>query len=89
MGMVADGNSPSGALWRSIRHEAETALANDPIFGRSLSASILDHSDLGAAVAYQIGQRLGKNANDRVNLRAPPMKHLRRRLTSLRPRAAI
>jgi serine O-acetyltransferase len=61
MGMVADENSSSGALWRSIRREAETALANDPRFGRSLSASILDHSDLGAAVAYQIGQRLGKN----------------------------
>ena len=63
--MVADGNSRSGALWHSIRREAERVLANDPIFGRSLSASILDHSDLGTAVAYQIGQRLGKNANDR------------------------
>jgi serine O-acetyltransferase len=40
-------------------------LANDPIFGRSLSASILDHSGLGAAVSYQIGQRLGKSAGDR------------------------
>jgi hypothetical protein len=59
MDMVADGNSPSGALWRSIRREAETVLANDPIFGRSLLASILDHPDLGAAVSYQIGQRLG------------------------------
>jgi serine O-acetyltransferase len=64
MGMVADENSSSGALWRSIRREAETALANDPRFGRSLSASILDHSDLGAAVAYQIGQRLGKNIDE-------------------------
>ncbi len=63
--MVADGNSPSGTLWHSIRREAETVLANDPIFGRSLSASILDHSDLGAAVSYQIGQRLGKSASDR------------------------
>jgi serine O-acetyltransferase len=63
--MVTDGDSPSGALWRSIRREAETALVNDPIFGRSLSASILDHADLGASVAYQIGQRLGKNTNDR------------------------
>ena len=52
MNMVADGSSSSGALWRSIRREAETALANDPIFGRSLSAAILDHSDLGAAVVY-------------------------------------
>jgi serine O-acetyltransferase len=64
MGMVADGYSPGGALWHSIRHEAEAALANDPIFGRSLSASILDHSDLGTAVAYQIGQRLSKNASE-------------------------
>jgi acetyltransferase-like isoleucine patch superfamily enzyme len=65
MNMVADGSSSSRALWRSIRREAETALANDPIFGRSLSAAILDHSDLGAAVVYQIGQRLGKSASDR------------------------
>ena len=65
MDMVADGNSPSGALWRSIRREAETVLANDPIFGRCLAASILDHPDLGAAVSYQIGQRLGKTTSDR------------------------
>lgn len=51
-------------LWRSIRHEAETAFARDPLFGRSLSASILDHPDLGAAVSHQIGQRLGKTAGD-------------------------
>jgi serine O-acetyltransferase len=65
MGVVADGNPPSGALWHSIRREAETVLANDPMFGCSLSVSILDHSDLGAAVSYQIGQRLGKSASDR------------------------
>jgi len=64
MDMGPDGLSSPGALWLSIRREAETALANDPIFGRSLSASILDHSDLGAAVSYQIGQRLGKSRGD-------------------------
>jgi serine O-acetyltransferase len=64
--MVANGNnSPGEALWQAIRREAETVLANDPIFGRSLSVSILDHSDLGAAVSHQIGQRLGKSASDR------------------------
>jgi serine O-acetyltransferase len=63
--MAADGNSASEALWHAIRREAETVLANDPIFGRSLSAAILDHSDLGTAVSYQIGQRLGKGASDR------------------------
>lgn len=59
--MVPDGISSRGALWRSIRREAETALANDPIFGNSLSTSIFAHSSLGAAVSHQIGQRLGKN----------------------------
>lgn len=60
-GMVADISS-GGDLWLSIRREAETALARDPIFGRSLSVSILQHPDLGAAVSHQIGQRLGKDS---------------------------
>ena len=59
------GISPSGELWRSIRREAEAVLARDPLFGASLSAAILDHSDLGGAVACQIGERLGKGADDR------------------------
>lgn len=62
--MIPSGILPSGDLWLSIRREAETALARDPLFGRSLSASILDHPDLGAAVAHQIGQRLGNSAGD-------------------------
>jgi serine O-acetyltransferase len=64
MVMLPDGILPSGDLWLSIRREAEAALARDPLFGRSLSASILDHPDLGASVAHQIGQRLGKSAGD-------------------------
>lgn len=63
--MVPDGISPRGELWRAIRREAETALAHDPIFGRSLSASVLDHAGLGAAVSWQIGARLGKSEVDR------------------------
>jgi serine O-acetyltransferase len=65
MDMVPNGVSSRGDLWLSIRREAETALARDPIFGRSLPASILDHPDLGAAVSHQIGQRLGKITGDR------------------------
>jgi len=65
MDMAPDGVSSRGDLWLSIRREAETALACDPIFGRSLSASILDHPGLGAAVSHQIGQRLGKSTGDR------------------------
>src|ERR1700712_3253320 len=59
------GDEASTELWRRIRREAETARARDPTFGRALSASILDHPDLGAALAHQIGQRLGRNAGDR------------------------
>jgi serine O-acetyltransferase len=64
MAMVPEGISSGDALWRSIRREAETGLANDPIFGNSLSSSILAHSSLGAAVSHQIGQRLGKNIDE-------------------------
>src|SRR5258705_764397 len=65
MDMVRDGVSSRGDLWLSIRREAEPALAYDPIFGRSLLASILDHPDLGTAVSHQIGQRLGKSIGNR------------------------
>lgn len=60
--------APGDQLWLSILREAESALARDPIFGRSLSVSILDHPDLGAAVAHQIGERLGKSDGDRQQL---------------------
>ncbi len=52
-------------LWHSLRREAESILASDPLFGVSLSAAILDHRDLGSALAYHIGQRLGRTAADR------------------------
>jgi serine O-acetyltransferase len=63
MVMVSDEMSPSDQ-WRSIRREAESALARDPIFGNSLSTSIFAHCSLGAAVSHQIGQRLGKNMGE-------------------------
>jgi serine O-acetyltransferase len=53
-------------LWLSVRREAESVVASDPLFGASLSAGILDHSGLGSAVAHQIGERLGKRADDRA-----------------------
>jgi serine O-acetyltransferase len=56
--------APIDQLWRSVRREAESVLAGDPLFGASLSAAILDHSDLSHALAYQIGERLGKTAAD-------------------------
>ncbi len=54
-----------GELWLSIRREAESVLARDPLFGAALTAAISDQPDLGSAVAHQIGERLGKRAADR------------------------
>jgi serine O-acetyltransferase len=52
-------------LWLSIRHEAESAVARDPVFGTALSSAVLDHPDFAHALAHQIGARLGKNLADR------------------------
>jgi serine O-acetyltransferase len=43
-------------------------VAIDPIFGSSLSAAILDHAELGSAVAHQIGRRLGNSTTEREQL---------------------
>ena len=53
-------------LWLSIRREAESSVTRDPVFGASLARAILDHTDLGSAVAHQIGERLGKSADERA-----------------------
>ena len=53
-------------LWLSVRREAESAFARDPLFGGRLTRAILDHADLGSAVAHQIGERLGKSAAERA-----------------------
>jgi len=64
--MNQDPIAPIDQLWLSVRREAESVVANDPLFGASLSAAILDHPSLGSAVAHQIGQRLGKRADERA-----------------------
>jgi serine O-acetyltransferase len=57
---------PVDRLWRSIRREAETAAARDPVFGAALSSAILDHPDFAHALACQIGERLGRSPADRA-----------------------
>jgi serine O-acetyltransferase len=64
--MTQNAIAPVDQLWLSVRREAESVVANDPLFGASLSAAILDHPNLGNAVAHQIGERLGKRADDRA-----------------------
>jgi serine O-acetyltransferase len=63
--MIQNTTTPVDRLWLSVRREAEAVLVGDPLFGVSLSSAILDHSDLGSALAHQIGERLGKRAVDR------------------------
>ncbi|UPJ48893.1 serine acetyltransferase [Bradyrhizobium sp. 200] len=53
-------------LWHSIRREAESAVARDPVFGAALSSAILDHPEFAHALAHQIGARLGKSPADRA-----------------------
>ena len=66
MSMVIDGIASAEGLWLRVRREAEAVVATDPVLGRSLSISVLDHPGLGSAVALQIGQRLGKATEDRA-----------------------
>ena len=63
--MIQNEIAPIDQLWRSVRDEAKCAVACDPAFGAALSAAILDHSDIGSALAHQIGERLGKTPADR------------------------
>jgi serine O-acetyltransferase len=53
-------------LWQSARGEAEAVVRADPVLAQPLAKSILDHPDLGSALAFQIGQRLGAQDEDRV-----------------------
>jgi serine O-acetyltransferase len=64
--MVADAMISAESLWQSIRREADAVAASDPILGKTISLAISDHPDLGSAIAFQIGQRLGTNSAERA-----------------------
>ena len=67
-------------LWQSVRREAETVAAADPVLAPSLATSILDHPSLASVLAFQIGQRLGGRDDERARLpvsRARPSQHRR------------
>jgi serine O-acetyltransferase len=63
---MIQGEIPVDRLWRSIRREAESAVARDPGFGAALSTAILHHPDFACALAHQIGERLGRSPADRA-----------------------
>lgn len=64
--MIRNSMLTANRLWEAVRGEAESAFSRDPSFGSRLTRAILDHADLGSAVAHQIGERLGNSADDRV-----------------------
>jgi len=64
--MIQNAMVTAEQLWQSVRGEAESAVARDPLFGGRLTRAILDHAGLGSAVAHQIGERLGKSAAERA-----------------------
>jgi serine O-acetyltransferase len=64
--MIAEGNASTGDIWQAICAEARLAVAADPVLESSLSAAIFDHSDLGGALAGQIGRRLGRTTIERT-----------------------
>ncbi|MCA6124335.1 serine acetyltransferase [Bradyrhizobium sp. WSM 1704] len=52
-------------LWQQIRREAVAAAAADP-FLRAQATAILEHPDLGRALASLIGRRIGRAEADRA-----------------------
>jgi serine O-acetyltransferase len=64
--MVANEIASAENLWRSIRREADAVAVGDPVLGKTLALAVLDHPDLGSAIAFQIGQRLGTGEADRA-----------------------
>src|ERR1700759_5129265 len=55
-------------VWSRVQLEAETAVAGDPVFGGTLSASVLNHAGFGEVVAHQIGERLSQTSAERAQL---------------------
>jgi serine O-acetyltransferase len=53
-------------LWQSARREAEAVVRADPVLAAPLAKSIFDHDELASALAFQIGQRLGADDDERA-----------------------
>lgn len=63
--MAGSATATRDDLWRAIRREAEAAVVADRFLEAS-AAFILDQGDLGGAIAFLIGRRIGRAEADRA-----------------------
>ncbi|WP_299559704.1 serine O-acetyltransferase [uncultured Sulfitobacter sp.] len=48
-------------VWERIKHDAETAVADEPLIGGFVHATILHHPSLGRALSYRMAAKLSSN----------------------------
>ena len=65
--IVSDGASPP--VWAALRDEAARAAAAEPSLASLLHAAVLAHDDLGRALSYQLGRKLGDNELSAMTIR--------------------
>ena len=46
-------------VWLNLRKEAEAAIGREPLLKNSLQAAVLTHKNIGDAIAFTLGRRLG------------------------------
>ena len=65
--IVSDGALPP--VWGALRDEAARAAAAEPSLASLLHAAVLAHDDLGRALSYQLGRKLGDNELSAMTVR--------------------
>lgn len=58
----------SDSLWNELREQAKTAREREPALGTMFELAILDHSDLGGALAYRVSHALSDTPDQQAAL---------------------
>jgi serine O-acetyltransferase len=61
--------SGSSRVWSTLRIEAATAAAEEPILASLLNATILNHASFADALSYQLAQKLGGSDMNALQIR--------------------
>jgi len=56
-------------VWAALREEAARAATSEPSLASLLHAAVLAHDDLGRALSYQLGRKLGDNELSAMTIR--------------------